>query len=58
MPDPDPTEFDAVTTTRSAEPTSSPMAVYDWDVAPLMSVQLLAVGSLALLPLVSQRCHW
>jgi hypothetical protein len=48
--DPNPTEFIAVTTTRSLQPTSLVVAWNDCAVAPAMLVQPA--------PAESQRCHW
>ena len=44
-----PAVFVAVTCTRSAAPTSSPVVVYVRLVAPAMSTHVVAVA---------QRCHW
>jgi hypothetical protein len=46
----EPTEFVAVTTTRSVEPTSAADAAYEEPVAPATSEQPE--------PVESQRCHW
>ena len=46
----EPTEFVPVTTTRKVKPTSAATAVYDCELAPAMSLQLL--------PDESQRRHW
>jgi hypothetical protein len=46
----EPAEFDAVTVTRSVDPTSPDITVYDCPLAPAMSLHDP--------PLESQRRHW